>query len=152
VVHVVSVVGWAPGEGTTVCVVTETVSPGLGCRTRVIVFGTVGVGMGIGMGVVGVAGVVVVVVVGVTAGTVVAGVEPEVRRVAAFVLSAGTTTDVVVVAVAAEGGGVARSGWRARTLCVRRTNDGAAASASAVVNDVCSPDAWTRREPAVELI
>jgi hypothetical protein len=134
VVHVVWVVGSAPGEGTTVRVVTETVSPGLGYRTRVIVFGTT-----------------VVLVVGVTAGTVVAGVDAEVRRVAAVVVSAGTGTDVVVVAVTAEGGRVAGSRWRAPTFRGRRANDGAVASTSSVVSAVRTPVAWTPRRPAVEL-
>jgi hypothetical protein len=136
VLHVVWVVGSAPGDATTVRVVTETTSPGLGCRTRVTVFG---------------ATIVAVVVVGVTAGTLVAEVDAAVRRGAVVVVSAGMLTDVVVVAVAAEEGRVARSEWRAGTLRVPRTNDGAAASTSAVFSGSRTPVAWTPRGPAPEL-
>jgi len=130
--HVVWVVGSAPGEATTVRVVTETVCPGLGYRTRVTVFGTA---------------LVVVVVVGVMAGTVVAGVDAGVTRAAVVVVvPAGiTTTGVVVVAAATEGGRVARSCWRAPPSRVRRTNEGTAASTSSVFSGVCTPVAWTAR-------
>ena len=44
VLHVVSVVAAAPGEGTTVRVVTATVSPGVGLLVRVVALGVGAVG------------------------------------------------------------------------------------------------------------
>jgi len=132
--QVVWVVGSSPGEATTVRVVTETVSPGLGYRTRVTVLGAP-----------------VVAVVGATAGTVVAGVDAGVTSAAAVVVvvAAGILTDVVVVAVAVEVGCVAGwTTWRARTSCVRPTNDGAAANRFWLFSGLCTAVAWTAPGPA----
>jgi hypothetical protein len=88
--QVVWVVGSAPGDGTTVRVVTETVCPGLGCRTRVIVGATV---------------VVVVVVVGMCAGARDVDVEELVTAGADVSVVVVTEADVVSVVT---GGDVAR--------------------------------------------
>jgi hypothetical protein len=111
--QVVWVVGSAPGEGTTVRVVTETVCPGLGYRTRVIVFGTI-----------------VVVVLEVWAGALEVGVDAGVT---------GMESDVVVVSVATDDGLGASAGRRARRPRLRCTNGGAGVRTCPLLSADCTP-------------